>query len=346
MRPGLRVLSVAAVAASVAVACGGRALDAAGDAGTPVTVDGGADVVHVQGDAIQRACVFYENCGFLGFGRPQVDADPVRRDCLSDARFLASVSDISKDRWIACGASSTTCEAWIDCMTLHHGDYCATHRGESCVDNIAFHCSNEGGGNWPPQDCSLAPGTRCQIVPQYDLWTPLVAVCTTGEKCQPDNAQTQTCLGDKGALLCGTYTSVKEYVACDEFHGGQWDAIRGTETCTPAVGCAPAGTPCTSQDVTCDGTIATDCRFGRDGAPILAVTFDCAKSGQRCQPRGPGRTPACVPVAIECDPASFVPTCHGTTLDRCVLGKVEHIDCAAYGFPTCGVKYGSARCDR
>lgn len=97
------------------------------------------------------------------------------------------------------------------------------------------------------------------------------------------------------------------------------------------------------EGVSCQGGVLEACVEGK------LASFNCAEQGPGfdCQSFGGfpfcGLASECVPPDVENGPSSnYVATCNGTELTFCNAGRLEHLDCADFGFTGCDVDASKA----
>lgn len=119
-------------------------------------------------------------------------------------------------------------------------------------------------------------------------------------------------------------------VACDgSLDKGADCAKLGGVCASPASDAGVAGctgdeaSTCDGASVTCTGSVAKYCRFGRPAA------VDCAVLGGRCD-----TSTRCAPLGTDCK-ESDAPACSGDSLRYCLGGKARLVSCTALGLGAC-----------
>ncbi len=312
------ILRASCLALALALALSGCGGTTSNDAGA---VDAGASP-GVLGE-IAQVCLMNNVCGFqsnLGLAADlcaeglavQAAAHVVERSPENHARNM---------RMLECVRTATSCDEYVSCVRF--GVPCGGTVAGSCQGTVADRCSTPGGGYLPPIfDCALV-GMTCEEAG--------AAMCVLP-------ASAPECAGAVGTSSCDGNVRVH----CRARSGGGAAELReecpagttcmGTATTSA---CMPMPGSCAAEAATCEGDVAVWC-LEQDGV-LLEQRLDCAAAGRRCAPdaRGIAR---CVPIATECvAPAdgSSTARCDGNTLEVCLEGRLERVDCTSVGRSTC-----------
>jgi hypothetical protein len=275
------------------------------------TPDGGA-----SGDLVMRACVLAASCG-----APGSNLSPSR--CVAEfGRTASRRDDTILSHLLAC-ANAASCSEFRSCwggglMFLGVVD------GAECVGN-AISVELIKGVSPAQFDCGIVGG-QCVFLATGSI----IVGCNVRPCCGPDSVA--ACDGAT-ASGCGGNC---EYASVDCARSGRVCRLDGDHAV-----CAGTGAACDDAErVTCAGSVATYCAGG------ARATIDCATTrfATRCAAGAPSYEP-CTVAGKDCDPASFVGQCEGSTLRLCGDGSITAFDCPSVGLPLCDLpSAGFARC--
>lgn len=143
----------------------------------------------------------------------------------------------------------------------------------------------------------------------------------------PTNA---ACVASSDCPTASPKCSGTRLVACDgSLDKGADCAKLGGVCSSPASDAGVAGctgdesTTCDGTSVTCEGSVARYCRFGRPAA------IDCALLGSKCDTAA-----RCAPSGADCKDGD-APTCFGENVRYCLGGKLRQIACTSLGLGAC-----------
>lgn len=165
-------------------------------------------------------------------------------------------------------------------------------------------------------DCALAGG--CPASAKAD-WT---CASTRMVKCQNNNFVSVDCKVMNLACVSGTDASGKAVVGC----------------------APPGGVACKGDKVTCSGTSAIGCVYGKE------VKVACGDQGMTCgdplKPTDQSVGVCEMPVSgTPCDPKKFTSSCKGSAIEYCSHGMVRSFQCKAIGATKCVLDKGTGpRC--
>ncbi len=275
---------------------------------------------------VVRVCMLNNACGNqspLGLA-----ADTCVESVLK-ARLYGHVTEAPEqthryERMFECARTAKTCSEYLACTRF--GGTCEGTVAGSCQGTIAYACSSPGRSEQPPIfDCALV-GATCEPSGSG-------GVCV-----QPASAP--ACTSD---ARCDGNTRV----VCRPKAGGGTGELRsdcpaGT-TCLSdgrAAACLAESKPCAALGSQCEGDTAVLC--AGQGDSLSEVRSGCAAVGRKCA-LDEKNVARCVPIASDCTAATgYANTtrCDGTTLEVCIEGRVERLDCASVGMTSCTVSPG------
>jgi hypothetical protein len=285
------------------------------DAAGGLTGQGGAGG-GANGDRVMRACALAASCG-----APGSNLSP--SNCVAHfGRTASRGNDIMLNHLLDC-AGASSCTEFRSCWG---GDlmFLGVVPDAECVGNtISVELIK---GVSPAQfDCGIVGG-QCA----YWATGAIIVGCSIRPCCSPEPFR--AC---DGATATGCSDSC-EYSSIDCVRSGRVCRIDGAHAV-----CVGSGAACDdSERVTCAGSVATYCAGG------ARATIDCATTmfATRCA-AGERSYEPCAAAGKDCDPASFVGRCDGSTLRLCVDGSIAAIDCSSIGLPLCDLpSAGFARC--
>lgn len=305
---------------------GGGAADAGSTDAAVVdvsTTDGGA----VTADEVVRACSFLHLCQYTTFPEHLAGNAP---SCVQKVANAAIGIDTPTAearqvfaRLRACGASSTTCDAFRRCMNLGTIRTCAGPRDHRCEGNTAIRCRHSTDA-YPTTIACDQLGLACQ---GGQCVGPMTApACNADAPPRCDGSAVVTCLGGREA---------REDCA----------ALGGTCLAGSPARCVPAGTmPCATPGAMCTGHALTGCRPAPDTGMAYTVRYDCAAGMRTCGMAAPAGF-ACLP-ATECSdpPRQWGGTCDGNAVVACIEGRRVRMPCSAVGRTTCNASPSIATC--
>lgn len=285
------------------------------DDGGTTTVDGGApsgavaDIIHM--------CLVTEACGYQTiFGLPAESCAQSALDLIARGGEVHTPEHRKHfEKMIACAKGATSCDAYVKCADFDVP--CTGSAQPTCNGNVAVRCSTPG-ANYMPRtfDCSLLGGTCVS----GDCVYPAAGSCA--------DSSTASCNGNTRVwcrpAMGGGYTTLEDPCPAGTTCFAQGD----TAFCQSLKSCAAIGS-------SCDGETAVICT-NLDGE-LFEARSDCSRVNRTCavDSRGVAR---CVPKATECTPPAggTSGTCNGTSVQVCIEGSLNSIDCTTLGKQSCG----------
>lgn len=290
------------------------------DGGGPSPTDGGPGADgggNPPADDIVRMCMLNNACQYQSLLGLAADlcTNRVLNARQNNVVTYSPEQTLRHARMIECARTATSCDEYIDCAGF--GGTCSGTVAGSCQGTIADRCSTPGDNYLPPLfDCALL-GMTCSNA-MCEL--PASAPDCTADHCDGDTL-----------------------VLCRPREGGDQGELRvdcpSGNTCVSdgsAAACMPPMNSCAAESAACEGNVAVWCI--ENGGSLVEIRSDCGAAGRVCMPdaRGVAR---CMPTGTECTPAGDGPStarCDGNTLEVCVEGYLQRLDCASVGRTTCG----------
>ena len=270
-----------------------------------------------------RACTLAASCGGAAFGSfaPPLSIsrciDGFADRIGSPEGLNFGVHPVVVEQILSCSAAAT-CAAFTDCYGGDSIELSACREGAVCKGTVMQSLNAAGGA--ATYDCD-ALGYVCT-----ELSTGAIRSCCTPKICS-----------EQFATTCDTTTRATVCLA-----GATLPVDCGATglVCNPGSGsytCLGTGPSCVEETtVNCSGSVATYCVGERLG------TFDCAKGTFRSRCNAGGLEP-CTDQGTQC--TSFGPeTCSAGSIQICVDGAFETLDCKTLGFAGCDLLDGRAIC--
>ncbi len=232
------------------------------------------------------------------------------RSCIQ--AFLASAADRSGHPlgWsgFGCLKDAKTCAAISDCVSAATAPTACAAVGSGtakiCVGGSVVTCSSAT--NVGVEPCAI-DGRTCATL------SPTNAACVASSDCPTTSP---ACSGTRLVACDGSLDKGSDCAKLGGICSAAGDA--GTSGCT-----GDEAATCSGDSVTCEGSVAKYCRFGRSAA------VDCAVLGAQCD-----TTKRCAPLAADCADTD-APSCSGGSVQYCLGGKKRLIACAALGLGAC-----------
>jgi hypothetical protein len=273
------------------------------------------------------ACNTAAACGMLPTGVAAVTGISVCTALIQNVNSpnAANTIHMSPDQINCLASAGSDCDRARRCLNDGNAPNACGGNSTQCDGNTWVACDSVTGVNGNN-------GTR-----RFDCGT-----LGNGAMCVVNNGRAECGYGSCAISIPASHCEGDVIVGCTGVVTKS-DCSLQDSTCIPgalAANCRGKGAPCQGNGaLRCEGQTLVSCVDGQEARD------NCTTRNLSCYDHAnQGNTPACA-LGDSCNPLQYSAQCSNLVLKFCNQGKVQTIDCGAYGFNGCSVDMGG-RCTK